>query len=99
MAPTQFQADIARARAIVEVAEGVTDGPGLEFVRAYLAAADSGRIHDPSLPAQLPAKPKVPYQTRPITNDLLDGRQVEEYKGPTKGSAAWFAALKKQVKS
>jgi len=41
----------------------------------------------------------VPYQTRPITNDLLDGRQVEEYKGPTKGSAAWFAALKKQVKS
>jgi hypothetical protein len=99
MAPTKFAAEVAQSRAILEIAAGRIDGPGLQFVRAYVGAVDEGRISDPSQPRQVPAKPKAPFQHLPITNDVLDGRQREDYKGPTRGSAAWFAALKKQVKS
>jgi hypothetical protein len=97
MAPTNFQAETAKARAILELAEGVTNGPGLSFVRAYVGAIDEGRIIDPSQPAQIPVKPKVPFQHLPVTNDSLDGREREQYSGPTRGSREWFEGLKARL--
>jgi hypothetical protein len=95
MAVTNFTIKVARTRAISELAAGITDGPGLASCRAWLAAVDAGRVPDPMLPVQIPPKPKVPFQLRPITNDLLDGRERQAQAGPARGTAGWFAARKR----
>jgi hypothetical protein len=98
MSFTPFQAEVAQARAILEIAAGEIDGPGLQFVRAYVGAVDEGRITDPSAMRQIPPKPKAPFQARPLTNEIIDGREPEKYAGPSKGTREWFEALKDRVK-
>lgn len=93
---TNFQMEVARNRALVELAEGQADGPGLAFVKSWLAAVDSGRITDPSLPRQPVPKPLKRIQTRPLTNADLDGQIRQDYEGPAFGTADWFAARRKR---
>jgi hypothetical protein len=92
---TEFQADVLRARALVEVAEGRTDGQGLQFVRNYLAMVDAGQLQDPSVPRSPVVKPLKRIDPRPLTNDVLDGRECVRPTGPTVGSRGWFAARKR----
>lgn len=92
---TDWQMQLWRNRALIELAEGRTDGPGLQSVRVWLAMVDAGRITDPSLPRQPEVKPLKPIQGQPLTNAELDGRVTTPYRGPTVGTREWFAARKK----
>jgi hypothetical protein len=97
-AATDFQIEVMTKRALVELAEGKTDGPGLQTVKVWIEMVDAGKITDPSLPRQPAVKPRKAIQTRPLTNETLDGRVRQEHTGPARGTREWFDALKARVK-
>jgi len=96
MSFTPFQAEVTRIRAIVDLSEGKSDSPAIKFCRDYLDLVASGRMVDPLVPRDPTPKPMVPVQRKPLTNDILDGRErPERVSGPVPGSKAWFAARRR----
>jgi hypothetical protein len=73
---TSLETDIALATAIVELADGITDGPNMRFARAFVQQHADGRVADPNGLPKPPVKPlKEPTALQPLTNRDLDQPQ------------------------
>lgn len=82
--------------AVVELAEGRTDGKGISFCREVAA----GALPDPSQPRDPFPTSKVPKDIQPVTNKLIDygPEPPPEKDAPAPGSKAWFARQREKAK-
>jgi hypothetical protein len=71
---TAYEADVLLARALVELADGITDGPGMAHARSMVAMADARLSKDPSALGQPKREQKAPNPLQDVlTNRVLDG--------------------------
>jgi hypothetical protein len=87
---TSLAVDRELARAVCELADGISDGPGVAFARSFLGQIERGAVADPNKlpsPPAAPAKPPRPIDV--LTNRDVDAKQ-QVSPPPRRGQRIWI---------